>query len=183
MADEQSTEEENPSEAKPNGSKRFMIIGIISMVVVVETLLFFFLVPSAEEVAALAESRLIEEVESGKEEKEEKEDEENKVIEQPLGVFGETFSPLGTEQQYRTEFRLFGTLRKKNEEQMSNEFQAKEGRLRHSIRMVMRNARLEELQENQLGLIERRILATCNNLLDEPILLSVGLSDFQFREE
>lgn len=185
MADNQELEADDEATATETkgSSTKLLIAGFISAVVVVETALFFFMVPSADEVAALAESRLIEEVQAEAEAEDEKDNEDDKVVEQPLGMFGETFSPLGTERQYRVEFRIFGTLKTKNQEQMTKEFDGKEGRLRHAIRMVVRNSRLEELQDNQLGLIERRILATCNNLLEEPILLSVGFDEYQVREE
>ncbi|QDV56582.1 dihydrolipoamide acetyltransferase [Rosistilla oblonga] len=183
MADNnENVEGEETPPAAPK-SKKLMIAGFVSAVVIVETLLFFFMVPSADEVAAMAESQLIEEVQNESEVEIKKEDDEKKVIEFQLGSFGETFSPLGTERQYAVEFRLFGTLRQKNKEMMTKEFEEKEGRLQHGIRMVVRNSRLEELQDNQLGLIERRILTTCNALLEEPILLSVGFKQYKVREE
>lgn len=183
MADAPETVEgEETPDAAPK-SKKIVIAGFVSAVVIVETLLFFFMVPSAEEVAALAESQLIEEVQNESDDEIKKEDDEKKVVEFQLGPFGETFSPLGTERQYSVEFRLFATLRQKNKELMSKEFEEKEGRLQHGIRMVVRNSRLEELEDNQLGLIERRILTTCNALLEEPILLSVGFKQYKVRPE
>jgi hypothetical protein len=62
-------------------------------------------------------------------------------------------------------------------------FEERQGRFRHRLNLEIRNATIEELQENQLGLIQRRILATSNELLGEAILLSVGFQDYQVLDE
>ena len=49
--------------------------------------------------------------------------------------------------------------------------------------LEVRNATLSELSENELGLIQRRIFVTSNEILEEPILLSVGFQDYQLTEE
>ncbi len=185
MADEKQTEQDVAvTEPLATGkSSLVMLVGFIGVVLIVETVLFFLMVPSAEEVAAMAETQLINNVQAGVEDDAMKAKVDEKVIEFPLGVFGETFSPIGTERQYSVEFRLKATLQAKNEENLKTQFAEKEGRLQHSIRMVIRNSRLEELQDNQLGLIERRILATCNNLFEEPYLLTILLTQYRVREE
>lgn len=181
MADNPQKETDDAGKAEPNAKKggKIIIVGFISTIMLVETALFFFLVPSAEEVAALAEARLIQNVQKNEDEKADAETDENKVDEFELGVFAETFSPIDTEQKYRVEFRLFGLVKAKDRIKMENEYKHKSGRIRHSIRMKVRNSELSELEENQLGLLQRRILATCNHLLENDILLSVGFNDYQ----
>ena len=66
---------------------------------------------------------------------------------------------------------------------MKSEFAEKEGRLRHAIRMKIRNSALDELNENNLGLLERRILTTCNHLLEDDLLLGVGFKSYQLIEQ
>ena len=63
------------------------------------------------------------------------------------------------------------------------EFTEKEGRLRHEIRKKIRNSELRELNENNLGLLERRILTTCNHLLEEDLLLGIGFKSYQLIEQ
>ena len=41
----------------------------------------------------------------------------------------------------------------------------------------------EELNENNLGLLERRILTTCNHLLEDDLLLGVGFKSYQLIEQ
>jgi hypothetical protein len=167
-----------PNEGGKSGGK-IIIVGFVSIIMLVETALFFFLVPSAEEVAALAEARLIQNVEQDELQQAEAISSEEKIDEFPLGDFGETFSPIDTDKNYRVEFRLFGLVKATEKFKLEKEYSSKSGRLRHAIRMKVRNSELTELEENQLGLLQRRILATCNHLLEEDLLLSVGFNDYQ----
>lgn len=187
MADKPQTKDDSDAAGEavprpPNGSKIIMV-GFISTLMVIETALFFFLVPSGEEVAALAEARLVQRVQRGEQDAAEQESEENQVQEFDLGSFGETFSPIDADNRYRVEFRLFGLVKQKNAEKLAADFEAKAGRLRHAIRMKVRNSELSELEENQLGLLQRRILTTCNHLLEDDVLLSVGFNDYQVFQE
>ena len=171
--------EEAKVEAAPKKGGKIILVGFVSIIMLVETALFFFLVPSAEEVAALAEARLIQNLQKSEDAEAEGDTDKNKVEEFEIGVFAETFSPIDTEQKYRVEFRLFGLVKAKDRSKMEEEYKQKSGRIRHSIRMKVRNSELSELEENQLGLLQRRILATCNHLLEKDILLSVGFTDYQ----
>jgi flagellar basal body-associated protein FliL len=175
---------DSPAAEKPSGGKsKTIIIGFVSLVVLFETAMFFFLVPSAEEISALAEARLVQSVQQTQEQADQKSIDEEKVEEFKLGMFGETFSPIDTERQFRIELKLYGLVRKKNVAALKSEFESKEGRLRHAIRMKIRNSELAELQENQLGLLQRRILTTCNHLIEGDLLLGVGFNDYQVIEE
>ena len=184
MADEKKDGDEGAGEGgKAKGGGKIIIVGFISVIMLVETALFFFLVPSAEEVAALAEARLIQNVQKSEEDQTQAEIDENEINEFELGSFGETFSPIDTEQKYRVELTLFALVKAKDQPQLENEFKEKSGRLSHAIRMKIRNSELSELEENQLGLLQRRILATCNHLLENDILLSIGFRDYQVTPE
>lgn len=171
------------ADKKQPAGGRMVMIGFVSLIMVVETALFFFLVPSAEEVAALAEMQLIEKMKEGEKAAAIQESDENTPTEFDLGTFGETFSPIDSENRYRVEFRLFGLVKKKHLPIIRSELETKSGRLRHAIRMKVRNSEIGELEENQLGLLQRRILATCNHLLEDDILLSIGFADYQVFQE
>ena len=181
-------EQPEPNEAQPDipetsAGGRKLIIAFVAAVVLMESAMFFFLVPSAEEVSALAEAKLIKSVLEVEEAAELQASDEDKREEFNLGMYGETFSPIDTERTFRVEIDLYGLVRKKNVEKMKAEFDAKEGRLRNEINRAIRNSELAELQENQLGLLERRILTKCNHLLDEDLLLAIGFSSYQLNEE
>ena len=167
------------------GLKGKLLIGaFVSAIVIAETFVFFFMVPSGEEVAALAESRLIavaQEIDAKK--KQESSHEEDSIVEFDLGTYSVSFVPPGADHSYRVEFRLFGTLHGKDQEHLQALFLERQNRFRHRMLLEIRNASLQELEENQLGLIQRRVLATSTELLGEAILLSVGFADYQVLED
>ena len=161
-----------------------LVIGaFVSAVIIVETGVFFFLVPSGKDVAALAESRLIEAAEVKGLAKSESKEEELRIKEFDLGAYGVSFVPSNSDRLHRVEFRLFGTLHAKDEAKMEGLFKERQGRFRHRLLLEIRSATIDELHENQLGLIQRRILATSTELLGEAILLSVGFQDYQVLDE
>lgn len=175
---------------KPDGDKspskvggKLVIAAFVSVVIVAETLVFFFMVPSGEEVAALAEARLISAAREVDVSHEEKADEAEKVVEYDLGTYSVSFIPPGADQNYRVEFRLFATVNAKDKERLQTLMEEKQFRYRHRMILEIRNASLQELSENQLGLIQRRILATSTEVLGEPILLSIGFNDYQVIED
>lgn len=171
--------------SKPSMLPKIIVSGFISFVVIAETLIFFFMVPSGDEVAALAESRLIKKLEAhmSAEGEEVVDEDEDKIVEFRLGEYGVSFVPPGADRTYRVEFRLFGTVKSKEKEHVEKLFTERMGRFRHRMILEVRNATLSELTENELGLIQRRIFVTSNEILEEPILLGVGFQDFQLTEE
>lgn len=195
MAEEQQTPEQPAAEAAPKPSMlpKIMIAGFVSLVVVVETCIFFFMVPSADDVAKLAEARLINKVEENmRGDGEEPVEDEMEQMEFQLGNFGFSFQPPGADRNFSVEFNLVGLVYKKDMEKMEELFEKRQARFQHEVMLNVRNATTEELMENQLGLIQRRIHATSNEVfVDEsdenaaPILLGVVFSNpgFQVFEE
>lgn len=164
---------------------KLMIGGFISVVVIAESLIFFLMVPSADDVAALAEHRLRQRLEEKMKASDEDVVDDSQSIEEFR--FGEpyslTFIPNGTESNYRVDFTLFGTVKKKDLSHLDELYKTHENRFRHRLALEIRNATIDELKESQLGLIQRRILATTNEILEEPIVLGVGFRDYQVYEE
>lgn len=182
MADESSKpENENPT-PKP-GRGKLLIGGFISLVIIAETVIFFVMVPSGDQIAALAEERLVDSIQTEVEEaKLEKEEDENRPVEFDLGQYGVTFTPPGADRVHSVEFKLFGTVKSKDKKRMEELFAEYQGRFRARMILDVRNSTMDELNENQLGLILRRILATSTDLFGEPILLSVGFNDYRVME-
>ena len=182
MTDNEQTEEETTPVASGLGG-RGMIIAFVSVVVLMETAMFFFFIPSADEVSALAEERLVASIQKGENDAEKKIKDENQIKECTIGKFGETFSPQDTELTYRVEIEVYGLVKEKFADDFQTEFDEKEGRLRTAIRRKIRNSDLEELSKNNLGLLERRILTECNHLLNEDLLMGVGFTSYQLIEQ
>ncbi|MGB0759993.1 MAG: dihydrolipoamide acetyltransferase [Rubripirellula sp.] len=178
---EQKTEDTTPVASGLGG--RGMIIAFVSVVVLMETAMFFFFIPSADEVSALAEERLVASIQKGENDAEKKIKDENQIKECTIGKFGETFSPQDTELTYRVEIEVYGLVKEKHADDFQTEFEEKEGRLRTAIRQKIRNSDLEELSKNNLGLLERRILTECNHLLKDDLLMGVGFTSYQLIEQ
>ena len=171
--------------SKPSMLPKIIVSGFVTFVVIAETFIFFFMVPSGDEVAVLAETRLIRKLEANMHDKGEAvvEEDEDKIVEFRLGEYGVSFVPPGADRTYRVEFRLFGTVKTKDKEHVEKLYNERMGRFRHRMMLEVRNATLSELTENELGLIQRRIFVTSNEILEEPILLGVGFQDYQLTEE
>jgi flagellar basal body-associated protein FliL len=186
MAETPATPETNAADEAPppkKGGSKLLIGAFVSVIIIAETVLFFVMVPSGEDIAALAEQRLIDSIQNEVEDAEtEKVDDENRAEEFQLGQFGVSFQPPGTDRTHRIEFRLHGTVKAKDMDRMKELFDQYEGRFRNSMILEIRNATMDELEESQLGLLRRRILATSTDLFGEPILLSVGFGDYQLME-
>lgn len=176
-----------PDKASKNSGlmSKLMIAGFVGAVIVAETALFFFAIPSADEVAKLAEARLIQSVQNNdiKLDEVEKKEDDSTQIEFKLGDFSVVCKPGGDQRTYRVEFKIFGTLKAKNKTKLEKLFKEMAGRFRHRLIMEIRTATYEELNEDQLALIQRRILAISNEVFGEPILLDIGFEDYEIYEE
>ncbi len=169
---------------RPSGAaNKIVIAGFVTAVIVAETLVFFFMVPSGEEVAALAEARLISAAREIDSHHEEASSSIDKVVEFDLGTYSVSFVPPGADHNQRVEFRLFATVNEADKDHLQSLFDERQFRFRHRLILEIRNTSLAELSENQLGLIQRRILATSTEVLGEPILLSIGFNDYQVIED
>ncbi|HBE70575.1 MAG TPA: hypothetical protein DDW52_20710 [Planctomycetaceae bacterium] len=187
MADEQVEQSGSEDENKKSSMPMVMIIGFIAVVIVVETVLFMFMVPSADDVARLAEKRLIEKVEGEMDEDGEEtiDGEESETKELSLGTYMMEFKPPGADRKHRVEFELWGQVDGEKFDAAQTAFAEREGRLRHRMIEDVRNASMDEL--NDVGLITRRIFATSNEVLvdkeEDPLLMSVGFKRFNVSEQ
>ena len=191
---EQQVDKSDVEEVKrPSSGPKLLLGGFVGLVVVAETLIFFLMIPSADDVAALAEARLIDKVEASMQDAgEETLDDENAKAEFALGDFSVTFIPPGSDGNYRVDFPLYVTIYEKDVDKMEALFSKKKARFQHHIMLEVRNATVDELMESQLGLIQRRILAKSIEVLEEgegdkpvPELLGINFPEpgFQVYEE
>jgi hypothetical protein len=72
----------------------------------------------------------------------------------------------------------------KNLDQLIELFAAMEGRVKNRLMLEIRQTSLQELEENQLGLLQRRLLATVTQMLGkDDLLLNVGFAEYQVLED
>ena len=176
--------ETDEATAKPSLIPKLLIPSFIAVVIVIETFIFFFLVPSADDVAALAESRLLEKIEAKMDaDGEETIQDKDEIKEFNMGQYGIAFQPPGSDRKHRVEFELFGLVRVKDIPTVEQLFKDREGRFRDRMIEEVRNASMDDL--NQLPLIKRRIFATSNDVLEykTPLLQGVGFHNYFVAEE
>ncbi|MEZ6075147.1 MAG: hypothetical protein R3C56_05590 [Pirellulaceae bacterium] len=101
------------------------------------------------------------------------------------GTYGIVFHPSGLGSQLSRRIPIIRDGQRQKREELERLYAERQGRFHHRMMLEVRNATLDRLSENQLGLIQRRILATSNDILgaDDPILLGVGFNDYQLIEE
>ncbi|MCA9126981.1 MAG: hypothetical protein KDB22_07845 [Planctomycetales bacterium] len=183
MADK-SKEPEEVAGAKPSSIGKVLIPGFIATVIVVETLIFFFMVPTADDVAALAEARLIEKIETNMEADGEVIVEDEEAIKEfSMGQYEIIFTPPGSDRNHRVEFELFGKSKSADLDAAKALFEERKGRLKDKMLEEVRNASMNDLQ--QMALIRRRVFATSSEILahDPPILQGVGFERYFVYEE
>jgi hypothetical protein len=163
---------------------KLLVAAFVSGVIITETFVFFFLVPSGEQIAALAEQRLIAQAQEIDSKEKVLKHVEEEIVEFHLPVISVHFRPVGTDTYYRVEFVLYAEVLAKNLDQLIELFAAMEGRVKNRLMLEIRQTSLQELEENQLGLLQRRLLATVTQMLGkDDLLLNVGFAEYQVLED
>jgi hypothetical protein len=82
------------------------------------------------------------------------------------------------------EFVLYTEVLAKNLDHLVEMFASMEGRIKNRLMLEIRQTSLQELEENQLGLLQRRLLATVTEMLGkDDLLLNVGFAEYQVLED
>ena len=155
-------ESQGAEKAAPTGGglKSKLMVGIfVSGIVIAETVVFFLMVPSGEEVAALAESRLIaiaQEMDA-KKTQEHAHDDSDTIVEFPFGdPLSVSFVPAGADHPYRVEFELFGTIRKADHEHLIALYSERERRFRARMLLVGFSNGTKQFKLYAVGVISSR---------------------------
>lgn len=183
MAESQPQDNEpQASEPKRGGSVvgRLLITGFMGAVVISECLFAYFWLPSANEVAARVETMA--EKAQKKENEEGSEDERALAVEMDLGAFTITNHRLTSESTFRTDFHLWGTVRKSDKEAFSRLFKRNQNRFRNLVLEIIQNSERTDLTDPGLGSIKRRLLAKSNALFGQPVLREVLFAEYTFVE-
>ncbi|XZE21425.1 dihydrolipoamide acetyltransferase [Pirellulaceae bacterium SH449] len=163
---------------------KLLVAAFVSGVIITETFVFFFLVPSGEQIAALAEQRLIAQAQEIDSKDKVHKHVEEEIVEFHLPVIAVHFRPVGTDSYYRVEFVLYAEVLAKNLDHLIELFASMEGRVKNRLMLEIRQTSLQELEENQLGLLQRRLLATVTQMLGkDDLLLNVGFAEYQVLED
>ena len=185
MAEEKTEEEEVVKKPRISLKGNLIICGFMGIVVLVECVLAFLFIPSAEEVAALAEEKMTKRLPTtlGTDEVVVQGDQAASAVEVQLGDYSVTVSQANSNLSLRVDFKLYGTVIKKDKSRLDAAMALNEHRFREQIIVEIRNSDAEDLSDPALGLIKRRILEKSNKLLGRPLLQSVVFSQFSYIEQ
>ncbi|MGE0757318.1 MAG: hypothetical protein AB7F89_24735 [Pirellulaceae bacterium] len=188
MADKQAKAESPAPAAAPTKSSFFsklMIAGFMLAVVTVECALAYFMIPSAEQVAALAQENLKQQLPSTL--NPDGEDSEGKsakpVVEIELGEYSVTVTRPNSPTVLRVDFHLVGTADEELASEVKSAFDHNVHRFRDMVISEIRHLETTDFADPGLGLIKRRILEKSNALFGKPILKSVVFPDFSYFEQ
>ncbi|MGW8257897.1 MAG: flagellar basal body-associated FliL family protein [Thermoguttaceae bacterium] len=189
MAKEAPVENENPqaqdqASSPPATSTLFgkvKILLFVALVITVECAAAYWYMPSAEQNALLSNSALAAEHQA-KLEKEVQHD-ENDQMEVDLGEFNVTaYQPISNT-TLRIDFRLFGTILAKDQDEFSKLLEENKHRFRDQVIITLRSSEITDLTDAGLGLVKRKLLEKANRILGKPLLQSILFSDFSFIEQ
>lgn len=185
----ETTENPNPETAPQPASgggwpsTALKIGAFIAVVLSIECLIAFLLIPSADDVAAMAESRYGRDQIASDPVETVTDEEDELTVEVDLGQYSVTaFQPL-SDTTLRIDFHLFGTVATEDEEQFQTLFAKNKNRLREQVIVTIRSSEVNDLTDAGLGLIKRRLQDKINRTLSKPLVKEVIISEFAFIEQ
>ena len=190
MAEETSNPTEKPdepsaAEGKSSRLAKIKVPAFVAAVILAECVLAYAILPSASDTAAMAETALGVNGESGAGDPDAPQDDGVPIdqIEEDLGEFTvSAFQPVsGT--TLRIDFHLWATVAEKDYNEFSALMESSRNRFREQVIVTIRSADITDLTDAQLGLIRRKILEKTNRILGKPFLRTVIFSDFSFVEQ
>ena len=164
---------------------KFLIVGIIAAVILIETGLAFYFIPDSKQVTAQfrreIKKELVEEF-GGSEDllPESVDGAKVKLIEKDLGKYDITIHDSKSGATYAVDCMVVCTIKDDDDKTFDKMYEDNQYRVREQIMIQFREAKIEELATNQLGLIKKRISKNINDLFDGVTLREVHLPEFSY---
>lgn len=188
MADATATPETPAAEEEKPGKSSMMTFVKIGAVVVLilsaEALIAFLFIPSADSVAATAESRYNPgDVPADPVAALDPTASDAPTVEADLKAYTVTaFQPLSNT-TLRIDFHLYGIVAAKDQEEFNTLFTKHEQRVREQVEVTVRSSEITDLTDAGLGLVKRKIHDKVNRILGKSLVQSVIVSEFSFVEQ
>ena len=166
---------------------KFLIVGIIAAVILIETGLAFYFIPDSKTVTAQfrddIKKELVEEFDGDADLLSEKilnDEKGEKLIEKDLGKYDITIHDSKSGFTYTVDCMVVCTIKDDDDKTFDKMYEDNQYRVREQIMIQFREAKIEELATNQLGLIKKRISKNINDLFDGVTLREVHLPEFSY---
>lgn len=166
-------------DAKPASkfSGKLKIAVLIVTIMIVECgLAYWFFGSAAPQTAESAESH-------GELGEDEIGHDDGEAVEVSLGDFDVTAFQPTSNTTLRVSFKLYATVRVKDEEAVLTLIEERKHRFREQVLEIIRSSEMNDLTDPVLGLIKRKILEKTNRLLGKAMIRGIVFSDFSYYEQ
>ena len=167
--------------------QKYLIVGIIAAVILIETGLAFYFIPDSKQVTAQfreeIKNELVKEFDGDEDllnDKIPEVEEGGKLIEKDLGEYDITIHHSKSGTTYAVDCMVVCTIKDDDDKTFDKIYETNQYRVREQIMIQFREAKIEDLAGNQLGLIKKRISRNINNLFDGVTLREVHLPEFSY---
>lgn len=171
--------EQKPGDDAPvakKGGKLKIIVLIVTIMIVECGLAYWFFGSAAPHTAESAEATdELSEDEIGHD--------DGEGVEVSLGDFDVTAFQPTSNTTLRVSFKLYATVRVKDEETVTTLIEERKHRFREQVLEIIRSSEMSDLTDPVLGLIKRKILEKTNRLLGKALIKGVVFSDFSYYEQ
>ncbi len=188
MADATATPETPAAEQEQPGKTSMMTFAKIGAVVVVilsaEALIAFLFIPSADSVAATAESRYNPaDVPADPVAALDADASDEPMLEVDLKAYTVTAAQPLSNTTLRIDFHLYGIVAAKDQMEFDRLFAKREQRVREQVEVTIRGSEITDLTDAGLGLVKRKIHDKVNRILGKALVKSLIVSEFSFVEQ
>jgi flagellar basal body-associated protein FliL len=104
------------------------------------------------------------------------------VVEVELGSFSVSFEPDDS-QMWNVSFKLFATVASESQSHFGDASEKYKARLRQAVVEVVRRSSIKDLRDPQLDLVKRALKSQLNNVLPEPYLQEVIVSEIRVMQQ
>ncbi len=153
-------------------------------VILTECVLAYFWIPSADDIAALAQAKMQDDMaQRGEGELTPQPAAQAGLVEVDFGSFNITAVQPATNSSLRIDFKVAGTVDKDKKDKVVELFEAKKYRFANNVEYIIRNAEVSELNDPGLGLIQRQILTKSNRLFGETLVKEILITGFSLVDQ
>jgi flagellar basal body-associated protein FliL len=166
-----------PAKKKLLSSKKVKLIAIVAGVMILPAIGAAFLLPKGHAAAAGEQS-----AEGGTHSEGAHSQKPENVVEVEVGSFSVSVEPDDA-QMWNISFKLFATISTDSQSSFSDASERYKARLRQAVVKVVRMSSIKDLRDPQLELMKRELKSQLNNVLPEPYIQEVVVSEIRVMQQ
>jgi flagellar basal body-associated protein FliL len=166
-----------PAKKKLLGGKRVKLILIIAGVMILPAIGAALLLPKGHAAATGEQAG----EGAGKSEESHSAKSEN-LVEVEVGSFSVSVEPDDA-QMWNVSFKLFATIASENQSHFADDSERFKARLRQAVVKVVRMSSVKDLRDPNLDLVKRELKSQLNNVLPEPYIQEIIVSEIRVMQQ